>query len=391
MYVARHPIFDRVMETFGYELVFNAPTISGATTSPAAFSPESDYALAGGRSLVVAGDPRPMAKMLSRSTYLGETVVAVPASLPASDDVLEAALHIERLGGRVAMDGIQLRHLDHALMKVASIARIDATRIDDELKALVRELSSTKLDLMATNVSSAEAVEPLKDLGFDYFTGQFISIPQESQDGELPALATSRLLLLRELNRPELDVDGLAQAISTDVAMTYRLLTLINSAAIGLKHTVTSVRQATIMLGMNGIRKWASVLVLQEIGSAKSRELIIQSLIRATFCEAIAQRGPLVERSSELYLLGLFSMIDALLDRPMDLILRSLPLAIDLKDALQGETNEVSRVLDLVTAYENANWSVVDRIAIQFAQQEERVAHAYRQAVAQATELAAAA
>src|SRR5262249_30736845 len=154
--------FDRVMETFGYELVFNAPEPFNAgrtPTTPPAFSPDVDYALAGGRSLVVAGDPRPIANALSQSKYLGETVVAIPATLPSTDDVMDAALRIEQLGGRVALDRLQPRHLDHALLKVASIARIDAAHIDDELGKLVHDLSDTKLELMATNVTSSEAIQ----------------------------------------------------------------------------------------------------------------------------------------------------------------------------------------------------------------------------------------
>ncbi|MFN0073128.1 MAG: EAL and HDOD domain-containing protein [Chloroflexota bacterium] len=392
VYVARSPIFNQAMDTFGYELVYNSgsPDRTGQTsTSPVGFCFETDQPLAGGRSLIIGGDPRDLARSLAQSNRADNTVVTIPASLEVSGDVMDAAHKLEQLGARLVIDGINTTHLHHALLDLASFVRLNAAQDWDEVAKTARSLAGSHLELMASHVDTEETFNDLKDLGVNYFAGGFLSSAPEHSSTELPSLATSRLLLLREINQPDLDIDSLARVIGTDVAMTYRLLRLVNSAAIGLRQHVTSVKHAAMMLGLNGVRKWAAVLVLQELGSPKSPELMIQSLIRAAFCESIAQRGPLFDRGGELYLLGLFSMIDALLSFPLEAILPQLPLAPDLKAALEGEENEVSRVLDLVTAYENANWPVVDQIAGEFAQHEERIALAYRQAVEAATELAA--
>lgn len=388
-YVARQPIFDRSMDTFGYELVYRSS--DGASGRPARrdLCLVADRDLAGGRSLLVTADPRDLVTTLGRPEMLERTVVAIPGSATVNASLMDAARQLEQRGASLALDIEDVSPISPELLQLATYARIDASAASDILRAIAHELESSSVRLIATNVSSDDTRDELETLGFDYFAGSLISLGHESLGDSLPALATSRLLLLRELNRPELDVDGIARAIASDVSLSVKLLTLVNSAALGLRQHVTSVKHAAMMLGLNGIRKWSAVIAIQDLATGKPRELIIQSLIRASFCEAVAQRGPLFERTGELYLLGLFSMIDALLDRPLDVILGQLPLAMDLKEALLGEPNEVARVLDLVTAYESANWAHVDEIAGEFAQHEERVAQAYRQAVASATLLAA--
>ena len=173
------------------------------------------------------------------------------------------------------------------------------------------------------------------------------------------------LRLIQEAHRPELDFTRLATLISQDVSFSYKLLRYANSARYGRETKITSIRRALVVLGEYGIRKWIAIAALPTIAGDKPGELVTQSLVRGRFCELLGQAsGEGVE--DQAFLVGLFSMLDALLDRPLDDALDELGLAPALDSVLRGQAPEESvlnTIYQLVRRYEMADWKEVDRLA----------------------------
>jgi len=136
---------------------------------------------------------------------------------------------------------------------------------------------------------------------------------------------------LQEVNCPELDFGRIESVVKREVSISYKLLKYINSALFGLRPEVESIRQALALLGENNFKKWIFLIALAGMGEDKPVELVISSIIRAKFCEALSDKVGLSDQSQDLFLLGMFSMIDAIIDRPMPDILAELPISDDIK------------------------------------------------------------
>ena len=176
----------------------------------------------------------------------------------------------------------------------------------------------------------------------------------------LTSNALSKMRLLREINRQNIDFSSITGVISSDTNLVHKLLTYINSAGVGLNNHVSNLKQATVLLGASGVRRWVTLVSLQTFSEDKPPELFTLSLLRAKFCEIIAgelKRPGLT--SDTAFLLGMFSLLDVLLSLPMDDVLKEVSLSDELSDALRGKDNDLRRLLDLVVAYEKGDWETV--------------------------------
>jgi EAL and modified HD-GYP domain-containing signal transduction protein len=228
--------------------------------------------------------------------------------------------------------------------------------------------------------------------GYDYFQGYFFAQPVVVQGKQIPANKLQCLQLLQEGHRAEVDFARLTALISKDVSFSYKLLRYANSARFGRNAEIHSIRRALVALGECGIRKWIAIAALPTIAGDKPRELITQSLVRGRFCELLGQAiGQGIE--DQAFLVGLFSMLDALLDRPLEEALGELGLAPLLESVLRGDASEESalnRIYKLVRRYEVADWDEVERLAGQLGTSAEQVGAAYRDALPWADEMARA-
>jgi EAL and modified HD-GYP domain-containing signal transduction protein len=169
--------------------------------------------------------------------------------------------------------------------------------------------------------------------------------------------------------------------IEKETSLTYKLLKYINSTFFGLRQKVTSIKQALALLGEQEIKKWVSLAVLVDLGRDEPEELVRVSILRARFCEGLGSQVGLAAQKSELFLLGMFSLMEVFLSRPMEEILDGMPLSDDLKGALLGEMNGYRKVLELVLKYENADWEGVAQWASQMRLDEAVIPRIYAEAI----------
>jgi len=173
---------------------------------------------------------------------------------------------------------------------------------------------------------------------------------------QLPVNRLAAIRLLTQLNKPDIRMQELEVAISQNVALSYKLLRYINSAMCGLGREVESIRHATVLVGLEKMRIWASLMVFSSFDDTP-RDVLVTGAMRARMCEqlAMALHLPHPER---FFLVGLFSVLDAILNRPLEQILASLSLSADISEALLHHKNEMGNMLRCVQAYEQRDWAV---------------------------------
>jgi len=179
---------------------------------------------------------------------------------------------------------------------------------------------------------------------------------------QAPALKATRLQIVQELHRPDPDLRKVEDLFKHDPDLSYKLLRHLNSPAFAFRSKIQTIWRAITILGESGMRAWASVVILAGLGSEKPSELVVTSVTRARFCQLIGQELRIKDQQDDLFLMGLFSLIDALTGRPMEETLSAFPLSDSAHRALLGEPNRFRRVLDLVQLYERGRWAAADEL-----------------------------
>jgi c-di-GMP phosphodiesterase len=233
---------------------------------------------------------------------------------------------------------------------------------------------------LAEKVETPEAFQEALEMGFEYFQGYFFSKPVVVKGRDIPPDRISLLRVMAEVNKEDYKLEELEKHISHDVSMSYKLLRLINSSYFRRVREISSIRQAIVLLGEKGIRQFISLIAMSHLASDKPDELVRASIVRARLCELLGKETPRVD-SSSLFTLGLFSLIDAILDDEMGAIMKRLPLSANIKMALVEGTGELMDYLALVHAYESANWETVFDLAARLGIPEERMPALYINAV----------
>ncbi len=231
--------------------------------------------------------------------------------------------------------------------------------------------------LLAERVETQEEFEFALDEGFTLFQGYFFAKPDLVRRKEIPGSKIHYLRLLRELHQSEMSLSGLEHIIRQDMSLSYRLLKYINSALFVWRSEVKSIRHALSLLGERDIRKWASLVALSYLGEDKPIQLLLTGLIRAAFGERIAAAIGRKEDAEGLFLVGMFSVIDALLDRPLEEALRTLAIAPAVQAALLGKPGLYRGCLDLILSFERGAWDQAAAIIRALSLPEEQVGAIY--------------
>jgi EAL and modified HD-GYP domain-containing signal transduction protein len=242
--------------------------------------------------------------------------------------------------------------------------------------------------LLAEKVETREEFNAAKTAGFVYFQGFFFRKPELLQAKEIPANRLNYMRLLQAVSKPDLEVREMEELIKHEASVCYRLLRYLNSAAFGIRNEVHSVRHALTLLGEREVRRWVRLVVTLTAAENRSSELVSTAMMRARFCELLAARVPHGE--SDLFLMGLLSMIDAILELPMMTVLGNISLDHETKAVLLGGTSNLAPIYKLMLARESGDWKATSDGARQLGLNESEVAEAYWQAMQWVRQLNAA-
>jgi c-di-GMP-related signal transduction protein len=401
VFVARQPIFDRHRKVWAYELLFRSSatqtsfdgTEAGSATrqviSHSLLSIGFDQLLRGKHACINFGRD-----MLLQDWYSvlpkERTVIELTEDIEPDSEVLKAVARMRQEGYRIALDDFVSSPQTDPLIEFAQLIKVEMCTPKEQQEVMLREFHERGIRMLSEKVETDADFRWALRAGYDYFQGHFFARPAVVQGHQIPGIKLNCLRLIQEVHRPDLDFTRLTAMISEDVSLSYKLLRHANSARFGRESKIHSIRRALVVLGENGIRKWISIAALPVIAQDKPDELIRQSLVRARFCELLG-RGLGQGVEDQAFLVGLFSLLDALLDRPLEDVLQELSLAPELDAALRGQDtrqNVLGAIYALVRNYEAGNWNEVECLARHLGVPVNLIGAAYCEALPWAEEVA---
>ncbi len=367
VFVARQPIFDRAKRVFGYELLFRSGLENFCNTD----KPDESTVDVIANSFLVIGldeltDGRRGFINFTRNLILS----GVPSMLPQEgvvvellediepdEEILAACRKLQKDGYILAMDDFILEHKDSPLIEYADIVKIDYIGTTPlQRKELCSDLLGQGVTLLAEKVETPEDFEEALGLGFTYFQGYFFSKPTIQVGKEIPGNKLTQMQILNEVNKPDVSHERFEEIIKQDVSMTYKLLRFMNSAWFGFRAEISSIKHALVLLGPREFRKWVSLVALRSVADDKPPELVMRSITRAKVAEEIATMTDLSSKASELFLMGMFSFVDALTDMSLEDALAKLPISDDIRLALLEKKGKFGAVLLMIESYETGQW-----------------------------------
>lgn len=372
----RQPIFGRGRSLVGYDLLFRTePTPDAMAAALAQLTDGKRAYLSFTERLLVSG----AADSLPRD----QVVIKIADTVAPNRRVLDACLNLRKRGYILALSRLNLRSPFAAYMDLAAVVTMDFQTMNREERArTARATASPRRAVLAERLWDAREVEEAENLGCVLLQGDFYTRPNATSGRTLSASEMHCLQAFQEVTKPCLDFDRLAAIIKRDVSFSYRLLRFVNSAALGLRTGVQSIRQALVLLGQKETTRWLSLVALRDLGRGRPDALMMTCVIRGRLTETLAPAARLESRSSELFLLGLFSAIEALLSRPAAEAVTELPLSPDVQRAILGEPSPLRPVLDVALAYEGGNWDRLSALCRHTGIPVDRVAALYLEAVA---------
>lgn len=364
--IARQPVFDKAYKLSSYELLFRslntAKHSDDEMTAQVIVSALMDIGLeklSGGHKININ---------VSESFLLNdlEVIHALPPekvgieileTVAVNAATIQSCKTLKDKGFTILLDDVVYASHLNPLIDLADVIKVDLPRVSN-LAEEVRRLRKFPAKLLAEKVETHEQFEQIKALNFDYAQGYFFSKPEILEGRKLPDSKVAILLALQKVMTAE-NISDIHQVIKQDISLSYRLVKYINSASFGFRQPVESMEQALALLGLNNIRRWLSILALATLGNQKSSELVKSGLIRAAFLENLAKERH--ERdTSNAFLLGMFSILDALMDMDMKQALHDLQLPVAVRGGLLDSSSAMGKKLALCIALERADWGSVE-------------------------------
>ncbi len=391
-FIARQPIFDLKENVYAYELLFRSglhnyfdcDDVDHASTSVIANS----FLLFGidemtsGRRAFLNCTRKVLVENLATSLPKQHAVIEVLEDIEPDDEVIAACRRLKEMGYTLALDDFIYHQKFEPLLELADIVKVDFLLSGPGERQRISSLLRRRgIRMLAEKVETREDYEQAVSMGYELFQGYFFSKPVILSRRDIPANKLQYLRVLKEIHSPEIDFQRMAKTVQGEVSLSFKLLKLINSAAFGLRHKVSNIVQALSLLGEREVRIWVSLLSVSAMASDKPAELVVNSLIRARFCEQGA--GLIGEglESSELFLMGLFSQIDAILDRPLAELLDEIQVSPEMRQALLDKEGKRYQLLALCVALERGHWDQLSELAISLQLEEITLSETYLEAV----------
>lgn len=377
VFVARQAIFDRNQNVFGYELLYRKSITNGfegndgdlatAEVVTNSFLLIGIESLTGGKKAFINFTRNLLEIDIATLLPNDLLMVEILEDIEPDDKLIEACQRLKDYGYKLVLDDFVYHRKFEPLIKIADYIKIDFLQTDPEQRiALIKELGGTGIKFIAEKIETRKDYELAVMAGYDYFQGYFFSKPVVVSGRDMRTYEVNYFQIINEVNKPEPDFGKIEAIIRKDISLTYKLLKYINSAAYGFKSKITSIKHALIILGTTELKKWINLVALKAISSNKPDEIVRSCLIRARFGELLTCRIGMPQLKSDLFLVGLLSMIDTLTDKPLSDALSQLSLSEEITNALLRKEGTHRDLFDLVLAYERGDWNLFCSLAESF-------------------------
>jgi c-di-GMP-related signal transduction protein len=396
-FIARQPIFDEKLKLFAYELLFRAndknvfqPRKEASSTvivdSLMLFDLQS---LTGHAKAFINLDLAALQRGAARLLPPDRVIIEILETVVPTPEVVQICKELCDSGYVLALDDFIGHAKWEPLLPLAKFLKVDFRAADADTRAAIgKRFRGRGMELLAEKVETQAELQEARSMGYSFFQGYFFCKPSMISARDIPGNKLNYLRLLEAVSSAEFSHDGVENLLKQDPSLVYKLLRYLNSPLLGLRTEVHSVRQAMDLLGEIEFRRWVSILAIVAMAADKPPELIRTALTRAFFCEEISRDIGMTTESSNLFLMGLLSVTDAILDRPIAEILTTLPVSPEVRTALCGGTNRFRDVYDALLAYERADWDALSSAATRIGPVEAAIPDCYKSAATHASAIA---
>lgn len=371
VFLARQPIFDKEKQVIAYEIlyrdgaknIYNPLSDGDIATTTVVTDTLVNFGIGGltkGKKAFINFTKNLLLEDLPLLMDTETLIIEVLENVEIDARIVDKIKMLKEKGYTIALDDFEDHERFLPIIDYIDIIKVDFMMTTDaERKRVSNKYKPLGIQLLAEKVETHQEFEDALSYGYDLFQGFFFERPVVCKTKGLNVSVVNYMEIIRETMSEEPDFYMLTEIIKGDLSLTYKLLKLINSPAFYRRSRIESVQQALTMLGLDEIRKWITLIMLRDVSSEKPDELIAVSLSRALFSESIARYFNLADREDEAFLMGLFSLIDTIMEKPLFEILDDLPLNDDIKGALLGMKNSFYNILKLTQFYEKGNWDLV--------------------------------
>jgi c-di-GMP-related signal transduction protein len=397
-FIARQPIFDTRLKVFAYELLFRSgPKNIFQPRKEASSSVIVDSATLFDLQTLTGPHAKAFINVDEAAILRGAVrllphqriVVEILETVPPTPEVVQSCKELCDAGYVLALDDFVDHPKWEPLIPLAKFLKVDFRASGPtERCAIAKRYGANGMQLLAEKVESESDVQEARKLGYAYFQGFFFCKPSMVEGREVPANKLVYLQLLEAISAPDLSYPKVEELLKQDPSMIYKLLRYLNSPLVGLRIEIRSIREAIALIGESEFRRWVSIVAVVSMSSDKPPELVRTALTRAYFCEEISRATGMAAQSSDLFLMGLLSVTDALLDRPIAQVLSNLPVSAEVQTALCGGSNRFRDVYDTLLAYERADWTKLSSTSQHFDSIEQAVPLCYLSALSRAGAIA---
>lgn len=292
-------------------------------------------------------------------------VLLIDNTFPPVDMYLNRIRDLKNRGYQFAIRKLPVRsYEDYAeLLKLMDYILIDCQKIDIAKAKIFFGRLYPNLKICAGNIPTTEVFEQLCKIdGLELFEGAFFRMPVTKGENQVVPLKVNYIELLNLVNNEDFELTQAADIIARDTALVISLLRMVNNIAINSE--ITSIRIAASMLGQKELKRWINTAVVNELCSDKPNEITRLSLLRAKFAENLAPVFGIPLQAQQLFLMGLFSVLDIILEKPMKEALQVIKVSKDIQDALLDKKGPLADILEFLVGYESADWQGVSRMMI---------------------------
>ena len=286
-------------------------------------------------------------------------------TIEPTDDNYELCRGLFHSNYKLALDDFVYKPQWDRFLKLVKLIKFDiAITPLSEIQPIVTKLQAHKqIKILAEKIETQEDYKLAFDMGFDYFQGYFFAKPTMIKQNDIDYNYGLVVAIYAEIMKQSPDIKTIASLFELDAALAYKLLRLINSGVFPIQSQISSLKQALVYLGHERLKKFVSLIVTAHTAGKKPAELMQVCVVRARFCELLAKKVN-KSQSGEAFLTGLFSLLDAILDQPMSLLVEKLPFPDEIKTALLGDKNTLYYILNVVKAYETGSWWALEQAVL---------------------------
>ncbi|WP_027359931.1 EAL and HDOD domain-containing protein [Desulforegula conservatrix] len=400
-YLARQPIFDKTKSIYAYELLFRGgmdnfmPAVDGDHASSKLLS-STFYtigleAITSGKKAFINFTQKLIEQKIPLVFPHEITVVEILENVLPTKEIIQAVNEIKEKGYLLALDDFVFLPELMPLIKMADIIKIDFRLTPkDEILKLLDEFKKRDIHVLflAEKIETNEEFKDAVEMGFSYFQGYFFCKPEIIKGREISTSQITLLQIMAEVSNEKFDFTKAESLIERDINLSFKLLKYINSAYFKGKREISKIKDAILMLGADELRRFISLIAMSQLNSSKPDALIFTSAFRAKFCDLVAHHvAEGGDYGSEFFTVGMFSLIDAILDQTMGKIMEQLPLSPVIKDALIKKKGRAGDYLLLCEKYELADWSGVSDISARLGINDDKLPDIYLEACRWSSEI----